>query len=473
MKVIKPSNKHWAALSSVIAAVFLTGMKLTVGIITGSLGILSEAVHSALDLVAAVITLFAVRFSDKPPDPEHQYGHGKIESFSALVETLLLLLTCGWIIYEVIEKLFYGKEIAIIGSQWGIAVMAISIFIDYSRVKVLRRAAKEHGSQALEADALHFSSDVWSSSVVILGLAFVWAGDYFKIPALNYADPIAAFGVSLVVIRVSIKLGKETINVLLDTAPQGMRESILNMVSAINDVLEVADIRVRPSGATFFIDINVGVDRDESHQAVHAIVSKIQNTIHERIPRSDIIVSTFPVDVVGASEEGVYHTIKRIIDKIPNCTNIHNIHIYELGDKKKVAAHIELQENITLEESHELSHRINKLVQSELQDIDTVSTFFECANQKVMAEDITASSSELIEKINNLAKKVSSSISCHDIRLYRKDKVISTFLHCELCDNLTVDKLDLLSNNIIQELKNNIKSLENVHIHFEPKDVGD
>ena len=198
-------DKKSAAANSVIAAVFLTGMKLVVGLMTGSLGILAEAAHSGLDLVAAVVTFLAVRFSDKPADHEHPYGHGKVENFSALVETVLLFLTCGWIIYEAVQRLFFhSKEVQ--ASFWAFLVMAISIAVDVSRSRMLYRAARQHRSQALEADALHFHTDIWSSSVVIGGLALVWLGrnvlpEYSGL--LAKADALAALGVAFIVIFVS------------------------------------------------------------------------------------------------------------------------------------------------------------------------------------------------------------------------------------------------------------------------------
>ena len=161
-------EKRLVALSSVLAAIFLTSMKIVVGLLTHSLGILSEAAHSGLDLIAAAVTLFAVRLSDRPPDREHPYGHGKIENLSALVETLLLLATCVWIIYEAIDRLFF-KSVHVEASIWSFIVMGTSIGIDVTRSRALMRTAKKHNSQALEADALHFSTDVWSSSVVIAG----------------------------------------------------------------------------------------------------------------------------------------------------------------------------------------------------------------------------------------------------------------------------------------------------------------
>ena len=212
-------EKKSAATNSVVAAVFLTGMKLVVGLMTGSLGILAEAAHSALDLVAAVVTFLAVHFSDKPADHEHPYGHGKIENFSALVETVLLFATCAWIIYEAVQRLFFHTR-EVDASLWAFVVMAVSIAVDISRSRMLYRAARKHRSQALEADALHFHTDIWSSSVVIGGLALVWLGQNVfpgATKVLARADAVAALGVAVIVLFVSYRLGKRTIDVLLDS----------------------------------------------------------------------------------------------------------------------------------------------------------------------------------------------------------------------------------------------------------------
>src|SRR5512138_2455722 len=217
-------EKSSAALSSVVAAVCLTTFKVIVGILTGSLGILAEAAHSGLDLVAALVTFFAVRISGKPADEDHRYGHGKIENLSAFFETILLLVTAVWIIYEAIQRLFF-KSVDVEISVWAFVVMGVSILIDYTRSRVLYRAAKAHNSQALEADALHFSTDIWSSSVVILGLVCVTISK--TVPALRFlekADSIAASIVALIVVYVSLEMGARTVHGLLDTAPKGLVE---------------------------------------------------------------------------------------------------------------------------------------------------------------------------------------------------------------------------------------------------------
>src|SRR5215467_9746217 len=183
------AEKRTVAGNSVLAAVLITGLKIVVGVTTGSLGILSEAAHSGLDLVAALITFFSVRVSDKPADADHQYGHGKVENFSAFLETGLLLLTCLWIVYEAIKRLIL-PNVEIEPSFAAFTVMFLSIAVDSWRSRALGRIATKYDSQALQADALHFSTDIWSSSVVIVGLALVWLGRVTHKDWLLRADPV-------------------------------------------------------------------------------------------------------------------------------------------------------------------------------------------------------------------------------------------------------------------------------------------
>ncbi len=292
-------EKRNAALSSVAAAIFLTSFKIIVGMITGSLGILAEAAHSGLDLIAALVTFLAVRLSDKPADEQHRYGHGKIENLSALIETLLLLITCVWIIYEALHRLFV-KSVEVDASIWAFLVMGVSIVTDYSRSRILSRAAKKHNSQALEADALHFSTDIWSSSVVIAGLFGVLLAE--NIPALSFlkqADAIAALGVAIIVVIVSLQLGRRTVMALLDTAPDRLPDQIKAAVETIPGVVECHRVRVRASGPHLFIDIHVALAGDPPLSVAHDIVLKIEETICQIAPRSDVVVHADPEAAVA------------------------------------------------------------------------------------------------------------------------------------------------------------------------------
>ena len=233
----RPVKRNLWLPARLAARSFLRGSRRSSVLSTGSLGILAEAAHSGLDLIAALITLFAVSVSDRPADESHLYGHGKVENLSALLETVLLLVTCGWIIYEAINRLFF-HPVHVDPSIWAFVIMGISIVIDYSRSRALSYVAKKYSSQALEADALHFSTDIWSSTVVIIGLALVWIGDHLgQAEVLARADAIAALLVAVIVIYVSAKLGRRTIDALLDRAPEGLAEEVSAAASECYGVL--------------------------------------------------------------------------------------------------------------------------------------------------------------------------------------------------------------------------------------------
>lgn len=280
------NEKTSVALKSVVAAIFLTLFKLIIGLATGSLGILSEALHSGLDLVAAVITFFSVRISDKPADKEHNYGHGKVENLSALIETLLLLITCVWIIYEAINRLVTGST-HIEVNAWSYIVIVIAIVVDLTRSRVLMRVAKKYNSQALEADALHFSTDIWSSAVVIVGLVCSQFGFYF-------ADSIAALAVTIIVLYVSYKLGKKSIDVLLDKAPAGAKAMVEEVLKQFPEVKVYHSLKIRTAGADTFIKFNIHVEPSVSIVSVHKLCDAIEEKLKEVIPRSEVYIHAEP-----------------------------------------------------------------------------------------------------------------------------------------------------------------------------------
>lgn len=279
-------EKRWAALTSLAAAVGLTAFKFVVGLLTGSLGILAEAAHSGLDLVAALMTFLAVRVSGRPPDRTHLYGHGKVENLSALFETALLLITCAWIVREAVHRLARHTS-AVEVTFWSFAVMGVSIAVDASRSRVLARTARKYHSQALEADALHFQTDIWSSAVVIAGLISAKLG-------FAAGDAVAALGVSAVVVWVSVQLGRRTVDALLDTAPAGMEQQIAACVEGVPGVRDCHQIRIRESGPNLFIDLHVLVDGSQTLAAAHDLTERIESAIREIVPRADVTVHPEP-----------------------------------------------------------------------------------------------------------------------------------------------------------------------------------
>ena len=289
-------EKNRVALISVLAAIFLTVFKIIVGVMTGSLGILSEALHSGLDLIAAVITWFSVRISDTPADKQHPYGHGKVENVSALMETILLLIACVWIIYEAVHRLATGNT-HITVNIWAYIVVITSIVVDISRSRALARVAKKYNSQALEADALHFSTDIWSSTVVLLGLICAQFEFFF-------ADAVAALIVAIIVVLVSFRLGKKAIDVLLDRAPEDTVRQVEAILAEFPEIKRFHSLKIRTAGADTFVKANIHLDPNLCLREVHAICDRIEKTIVSRIPRCETFLHAEPQDNRHIQAEG-------------------------------------------------------------------------------------------------------------------------------------------------------------------------
>jgi cation diffusion facilitator family transporter len=361
-------EKVKVAFSSLLAAIFLTITKLLVGLATHSLGILSEAAHSGLDLVAAAVTYFAVKVSDKPADDEHHYGHGKVENLSALFEAILLFLTCVWIIYESFKRLFF-KSVEVQVTPVSFAILVFAILVDFSRSTALSRTAKKYQSQALEADALHFRSDIYSSLVVIFGLIFVRFG-------FQVADSLAALGVAVLVIYASYRLSKRTVDVLLDRAPEGLEQKIKETVEKIPQVSSCSRLRLRRVGSHYFLDMNVYLKKDSSLEKAHQITTQIEERIASLLPNSDVIVHTEPDEGGGFLEEKAEllkdgQEEKRIVSEILNehftdFIEFHDLVFTRSGDSRLINLHLVVPKDIKIEDAHRLCDHLENDIKERL-----------------------------------------------------------------------------------------------------------
>jgi cation diffusion facilitator family transporter len=280
------NSKQKAALSSIVAGFTLTLFKFIVGILTASLGILSEALHSLLDLLAAIITYVSVSISDKPADEDHNYGHGKVENLSAFLESILLFVTSVWIIYEAVSRLLSARmqvEITV----WSYVVVIVSMIIDFTRSRKLLREARLHNSQALEADAIHFSTDILSSGCVLLGLILANFG-YHK------ADSIAAIGVALIILYIAYGMSTKAVNVLLDKVPEGVTEKVEVLLKSNPDIIRYHDLKIRAAGANTFIKVNVHFRPELDLKTSHLLCDSIEGEIRKVIPYSDVTVHAEP-----------------------------------------------------------------------------------------------------------------------------------------------------------------------------------
>lgn len=301
------AEKSHAALSSVLWSGLLTLLKLVAGVATGSLGILSEALHSTLDLLSAGLTYFAVNVSARPADEDHPYGHGKVEDLSALAEAGLLVITCVWVVYEAVKRLFWdGPELDI--TWWAFGVVIISIVVDSSRSAMLRRAAKKHKSMALEADAMHFTTDIWSSSVVLFGLICVETADYLAgagtlsrdswvYTVLVKMDSVAALAVAFCISTVVYDLSKRAIHALLDGGSDQLTALINTTLAKEVPEYEVRRLRLRDTGTRVFIDLDLGLPPDVHVEDAHDIADSVSEIIATVIPESECSIHIEPTEL--------------------------------------------------------------------------------------------------------------------------------------------------------------------------------
>ena len=456
-------EKEAVALNSILAAVGITVMKVVVGITTGSLGILSEAAHSGLDLVAAAVTYLSVRVSDKPADADHQYGHGKFESFSAFVETGLLLLTCIWIVYEAGKRLFF-HSVEIEPTGWAFAVMGISIVVDFWRSRRLRRIADNYDSQALQADALHFSTDIWSSAVVILGLALVMVGRQSGRPWLFKADPIAALFVACIVVYVSSRLARQTVDTLLDAAPKGTRSRIIEEVYQVDGVLEVDRVRIRRAGSRYFADVSVAMSRTVTFQKSEQVSNEVARRIRNLLPDADVVVNA----VARASrQESLFDRIRAVATR--HNLNVHDISVQDLGGNLLVEQHVELDERLSLKEAHDRVTRLENEMKQDVQEISSILTHIESEPATIETSDGPVRVPSFERRLHAVAGGFPEVVDMHDLMFKRVKGRLYLSAHITMRDDLPLSRVHDIQTAVEGRFRQEVPELFRVLIHPEPQ----
>jgi cation diffusion facilitator family transporter len=456
------AEKRSAAGNSVVAAVVITGLKILVGVTTGSLGILSEAAHSALDLIASLLTFFSVGVSDKPADADHQYGHGKVENFSAFVETGLLLLTCAWIIYEAASRLFF-RRIEIEPSIGAFAVMLFSMGIDWWRSRALGRIANKYDSQALEADALHFSTDIWSAGVVVLGLILVLIGRTYHVDWLRDSDPIAALFVAGVVVSVSWRLARRTVDALLDAAPPGVRSKIYDAVSRVDGVLEVDRVRIRRAGNRYFADLAVGLARTVTFQRSGQLAAAVTDAVHQVLPDADVTVQPLPR---APGSENIFDRIRAVATQ--RNLNVHDISVQDLNGRLHVEQHVELDERMTLKDAHDQVTELEADMRRDVPDISDILTHIESEPATIEKPDEVVSDAELEHRLKAVASQFPEVLDIHDFIITRVRGRTFISCHCTLPDDLPLARVHDIQTELEIRFKQDAPELFRVLIHPEP-----
>lgn len=456
------AEKRAVAGNSVLAAIAITSLKSVVGVSTGSLGILSEAAHSGLDLIAALVTFFSIRVSDKPADADHQYGHGKVENFSAFLETGLLLLTCVWIVYESVLRLFY-RHVDIEPSLAAFAVMCLSMIVDYWRSRALGRIASKYDSQALEADALHFSTDIWSSAVVLLGLLLVALGRTYGVDWLRDADPIAALFVAVVVVYVSWRLTRKTVDALLDAAPSGVRSKIVDAVSQVAGVLEVDRVRIRRAGNRYFADLSIGLSRNVTFQRSEQMADAVTVAVHSVLPDADVVVHSIPRALRG---ENIFDRIRAVATR--HNLNVHDVSVQDLNGRLHVEQHLELDEQLSMKHAHDEVTRLETEMRNEVPEISTILTHIESEPATIERGEQVVQEPRLEQHLKTIVKEFSEVIDVHEFQFKTIRDRLYVSCHCTLPDDMPLARVHDVQTAMEIRFKQEAPELFRVLIHPEP-----
>ncbi len=457
------AEKKRAALHSMVAASAMTLLKLGAGILSGSLGVLSDAAHSGLDLTGAVLTFFSVHVSDKPADENHTYGHGKVENLSAFFEVGLMVVSCAWIIWEAMQRIFH-HTVELRHSIWPVLVLVTSIAVDFWRSRELRAVARRTGSPALETDAFHFASDIWSTLAVLAGLLASWVGSISGIAWLQYADPFAAVLVSLMILRITAQVAHETIDVLMDQIPAETRRHILREVEQVPGVLSVERARVRRAGPAHFVDLTLALPRRHTFEHTGELVRAATAAVHRALPKADVVIHTVPRQ---DRTENIFDRVRAVAAR--NNVSVHELSVQSHHGRLRVEQHVELDETLSLLEAHSFVSALEEEILRETPEVHSVLTHIESEPATIeQPEEMVEEDRRIEQMLRATASHFPEIADVHEITVGRAGEHIYLSCHCTLPDDLTMQRVHEVITALEDRFKLEYPEMYRVTIHPEP-----
>jgi len=453
------NQKEKVALGSIAASGGLTIAKGVVGALTGSLAILSEAAHSLIDLGATVMTYFAIRISGKPADEEHHYGHGKVESITALAETALLFVLSGVVVWEAAHRLIGGQGHVVEATIAAFAVIVVSVVVDFFRARLLYRVASETASEALEADALHFGSDMWSSIAVLIGLGGVVLG-------FQWADSAAALVVALFVCMAGWRLGRRTIETLTDTAPAGSADMVKRIAARVRGVVAVEGVRVRPVGDKLFVEVVAAVSRALPLDRVEALKAHVAEAIRAEMPRAEVGVTTAPR---ALDNETVQERVMVIARNM--ALAVHHVTVHDIGGQLSVSLDLEVDRKLALGAAHDIADQLEAALREELGPDVEVETHIEplqapeAAGRDAPPERVRAVEIALAET----AAEAGMIGDVHNVRVRETDEGEIVNFHCRVDPVLSVQSVHEKVDEVERSLRSRSPAIKRVIGHAEPR----
>jgi cation diffusion facilitator family transporter len=445
------------ALFSVLAAIALIGLKLGTGIATHSLGLLSEAAHSGTDLIAALLTLFAVGVAARPADTGHQYGHGKAEHLSALGEGAILVVASLLIVWRAIERLAGSSHPPVHARWYALVVIGVVIVIDVSRTIASVRAAQRYSSAAFSANALHFGSDLGGSAAVLVGLLLVRAGH-------PQADSIAALFVACIVLLAAVRLMRRNVDVLMDVVPADAEEAARSAIAGVEPAVELRRLRMRQAAGRHFADVVIGVDFDAAVGQGHAAADAVERAVQSALPEADVVVHVEPREDESAVRERAHAAALGV----PRVREVHNVSVLSVGSSTELSLHLKLPGDLSLEEAHEIAEEVERAIHAAVPEVDSVQTHLE-----PLAEEIAgtrprgrevADNYEIIERI----VRETTGTTPHELRFLHTDEGLVAFLTLRLGGGNALNDAHAQASQIEEAIRRERPEIADVIVHTEP-----
>ncbi len=457
------AEKRRVALHSMLAAAAMTVLKLAAGLFSGSLGVLSDAAHSALDLAGAALTFFSVRVSDKPADEDHTYGHGKIENISSLAEAGLMAVSCAWIIWEALSRII-NRSVELHHSLWPVLVLLSSIAVDYWRSRQLRAVARRTGSPALATDAFHFASDIWSTLAVLAGLGASWLGVHFDIRWLRYADPVAAIVVSVMILRITFSLTRETLGVLMDQISADIRRRVITEVEQVPGVLAVEQARVRRAGAAHFADLTLALPRHFTFEHTGELVRAATDAVHRTLPQADVVIHTVPR---AARADSIFDRVRAVAAR--NNVSVHELSVQSHHGRLRVEQHVELDENMPLLDAHNFVTAMEAEILRQTPEVDSILTHIESEPATIeQPEEVVVEDRRIEVALRSAARSLPEIVDVHEITVRHARDHIDLSCHCTLPDDLPMHRVHHVITDLEGRFKIECPEVSKVTIHPEP-----
>jgi cation diffusion facilitator family transporter len=449
------SPQRRTALVSVFAALALIGLKLAAGIHAGSLGLLSEAAHSGTDLVAALLTFFAVGVAGRPADPGHPYGHGKAEHLAALAEAALLVLISLAIAAGAIVRLVEGS--GHVSADWiAFSVIGIVIAVDVSRASVSARAARRYGSAAFAASALHFLSDFAGSTAVLVGLLVVRAGH-------PQGDAVAALFVSVLVLGAASRLIKTNVDVLMDRVPARERDAAQAAIEELGPRVQLRRLRMRRAAGRHFADVVVAVPPAAAVEQGHAVADAIEEAVERVVPGADVVVHVEPQEAEALRERAYAAAVRD-----PRVQEVHNIVVLEVGDRIEVSLHLKLPGELSLEQAHEVASTVEHEILASLPEVDAVQTHLEplkepAAGRPVAQGDGSRAATEIREIVRSITGE-----EPRELRLLNTEVGLVAFLTVGMEPERPLAEAHARATEVERRIRRAQPSIAEVVVHTEP-----